>query len=101
MSTARHQGTTRVMEADFDMLEETLEENNLTDKSYQIFNMDETGLPLSPNILNCCARQDQEHSMRLLEVINRRLLSWGALAQGVIKCHLWSFMIGKLCMQTW
>lgn len=49
LSTARQQGTnTRVMEAYFDMLEETLEENNLTDKPCQIFNMDETGLPLSP-----------------------------------------------------
>ena len=49
LSTARHQGTNkRVMEAYFDMLEETLEENNLTDKPCQIFNMDETGLPLSP-----------------------------------------------------
>ena len=90
LSTARHQSTnTRVMEAYFDMIEETLEENNLTDKPCRISLWTKLACFYLPNLLNCCARQDQEHSMQLLEVINRRLLSCGALVQGVINCHLW------------
>ena len=53
LSTVRHQGTNK--RGIFDMLQETLEENNLTDKPCRIFNMDETGLPLShkPRKLLC------------------------------------------------
>lgn len=32
----------------FDLLEETLSENGLSDRPYQIFNMDESGMPLAP-----------------------------------------------------
>ena len=35
-----------VLDHYFDLLEETLEENGLKDKPYQVFNMDETGMPL-------------------------------------------------------
>lgn len=37
-----------VLDHYFDMLEETLSENNLIEHPSQIFNMDETGMPLNP-----------------------------------------------------
>ena len=37
----------------FDLLEETLERAELEDKPAQIFNMDETGMPLDPKSLKC------------------------------------------------
>ena len=37
-----------VLEVYFDLLEEALQENDLMDKPGQIYNMDETGLPLDP-----------------------------------------------------
>ena len=37
-----------VIDRYFDLLEETLEKNNLNDKPTQIFNCDETGMPLNP-----------------------------------------------------
>ena len=37
-----------VIDRYFDLLEETLEKNNLNDKPAQIFNCDETGMPLNP-----------------------------------------------------
>ena len=40
-----------VIDSYFDELERALEENGLTDKPCQIFNMDETGVPLDPNPL--------------------------------------------------
>ena len=36
------------LNAYFDMLETTLADNDLLDKPCQLFNMDETGLPLAP-----------------------------------------------------
>ena len=39
----------------FDLLEETLERAELEDKPAQIFNMDETGMPLDPKSLKCVA----------------------------------------------
>ena len=49
LSRARLQNTnSKVIEAYFDMLEETLSENDLCDKPCRIFNMNETGLPLAP-----------------------------------------------------
>ena len=41
----------QVINTYFDELEMTLEENGLTDKPCQIFNMDETGMPLDPSPL--------------------------------------------------
>ena len=42
-----------VMMRYFDLLEQTLEENDIQDKPCQVFNMDETGMPLDPPPLKC------------------------------------------------
>ena len=39
----------------FDLLEETLERSVLEDKPAQVFNMDETGMPLDPKSMKCVA----------------------------------------------
>ena len=47
LSKARMLASNRmVLDHYFDLLEETLRENGLMDKPYQVFNMDETGMPL-------------------------------------------------------
>ena len=49
LSLARAKATdSKVIEKYFDLLETTLLDNNLQDKPSQIFNCDETGMPLSP-----------------------------------------------------
>ena len=40
-----------VLDHYFDLLEETLVENNLKDSPCQIYNMDESGMPLAPKPL--------------------------------------------------
>ena len=45
----------------FDLLEHTLVENDLLDKPAQIFNMDETGMPLDPSPPRVVARRGQKH----------------------------------------
>ena len=46
----------------FDLLESTLEENGLTEKPCQIFNADESGMPLDPPSLNVVAPMGARHS---------------------------------------
>ena len=49
---ARYLATNRdTLDKYFDLLEETMEKYNLIDKPCQVFNMDETGMPLSPKPL--------------------------------------------------
>ena len=45
----------------FDLLEETLDEFDLKDKPSQIYNCDESGMPLEhkPIILGCCSATGQ------------------------------------------
>ena len=45
----------------YDLLERTLVENNLLDKPAQIFNMDETGMPLDPSPPLVVAQRGQKH----------------------------------------
>ena len=45
----------------FDMLEETLAENDLIDKPCRIFNMDESGVPLAPKPPNCYVKEFKYH----------------------------------------
>ena len=44
----------------YDLLEATLKENNLTDCPGQIYNMDETGMPLDPRAPNVVAKAGQK-----------------------------------------
>ena len=49
LSPARMKGSdTEALHTYFDMLEHTLSSNDLADKPCQIYNMDETGMPLDP-----------------------------------------------------
>ena len=45
----------------FDLLEKTLEDNNLLDKPCQIFNCDESGMPLDPDPPMVIARKGDKH----------------------------------------
>lgn len=52
ISKARALASNReVMDRYFDLLEETLAENDLRDKPAQVYNLDETGMPLDPKAL--------------------------------------------------
>ena len=54
LSVARSKATdTEVFCRYFDLLESTLSEYDLLDKPTQIFNMDETGVPLNPDLPKC------------------------------------------------
>ena len=46
----------------YDLLESTLEENNLMDKPCQVFNADESGMPLDPPSLKVVATSGAKHS---------------------------------------
>ena len=44
----------------YDLLETVMEENNLRDKPGQLYNIDETGMPLDPPKLRVCAKKGQK-----------------------------------------
>ena len=46
----------------FDLLEETIEKNNLMDSPSQIFNLDETGMPLDPQPLKVVTVRGVKHA---------------------------------------
>ena len=50
-----------VLQKYFDLLECTLKDNNLTDRPAQIFNMDETGMPLDPKAPYIVCSRGQKH----------------------------------------
>ena len=45
----------------FDILEEALMVNNLFDKPHQVFNLDETGVPLDPKLLKVVASRGEKN----------------------------------------
>ena len=51
----------KVINKYFDMLEEAIQENGLTNRPVQIFNCDGTGLPLSHKLQKVIARLGQKH----------------------------------------
>lgn len=53
--------TTEVVDNYFDLLEETLRQNDLLSKPSLIFNCDESGMPLSHRPGHCIARKGQKH----------------------------------------
>jgi len=53
--------TTEVVDNYFDLLEETLHQNDLLSKPSLIFNCDESGMPLSHRPGHCIARKGQKH----------------------------------------
>ena len=44
----------------YDLLETVMDENDLWDKPGQLYNVDETGMPLDPPKLRVCARKGQK-----------------------------------------
>ena len=44
----------------YDLLETVMDENDLWDKPGQLYNVDETGMPLDPPKLQVCARKGQK-----------------------------------------
>ena len=48
------------IEAYYNLLEETLQEHNLSDHPGQIYNMDESGIPLDPHPPNVIAKRGQK-----------------------------------------
>ena len=66
-------GNTEVINNYFDLLEQTLVDNKLMDKSSQIFNCDETGLPLEHNPSSVVAVKGQKHLDLSLQVVRSRL----------------------------
>ena len=55
-------GNPDVLNYYYDLLENTLMENDLIDKPSQIFNTDETGLPLDPASLKVVVPSGNKHS---------------------------------------
>lgn len=49
----------------YDLLESTLAENDLMDKPSQIFNTDETGMPLDPRSLKVVVQAGSKHSQAI------------------------------------
>ena len=64
LSTARAGASDRSkVDIYFDELESTLDDNKLIDKPCQIFNMDETGMPLDPKPLNIVTWKDHKKTL--------------------------------------
>ena len=51
----------KVIDRYFDILEETLNQNDLYDKPYQIYNVDETGMPLDPNPMKIVCKRGEKN----------------------------------------
>ena len=62
ISIARQTGASKEnLESYFDLLEQTLDNNDLLDRSCQIFNTDETGVPLDPKPLKVYGTVSQKN----------------------------------------
>ena len=63
LSSARvRSSTTKEIDTYFDVLEQTLLENELLDKPCQIYNLDETGMPLDPKKLKVVSKKGVKNS---------------------------------------
>ena len=66
LSVARASASDRdVFDRYYDLLEQTLAENGLEDKPCQIFNMDETGMPLDPKAFKCVYQLGEKNPISL------------------------------------
>lgn len=54
-------GSDAILEKYFDLLEKTIDEAKLNDRPCQIFNLDETGFPLSPKPPKIVSRKGEKH----------------------------------------
>jgi len=67
--------TTEVVDNCFDLLEETLHQNDLLSKPSLIFDCDESGMPLSHRPGHCITRKGQKHVTAVVSGNNPRLPS--------------------------
>ena len=66
MSYSRSIGSRpEIINAYFDLLEETLVENDLLESPCQLFNMDETGMPLDPKAPKVVSRKGMKHPVSI------------------------------------
>lgn len=64
------------IDAYYDLLHETLETHGLSDKPAQIYNMDESGMPLDPRPPNIIARRGQKKVRYRVALAVARLRDW-------------------------
>ena len=79
-----------VMNRYFDMLQEVLTGNDLIDRPFQIFNMDESGMPLAPKSVKCVFRKGDPNPVAPSSGEKHKLLLSHVLVPLVPACHQWS-----------
>ena len=73
----------------FDILEETLDQNDLSSKPCQIYNCDETGMPLDPAPPKVIAQKGQKHTQSITTSNKKlKLLCCLVVVQVAMSCHL-------------
>ena len=77
----------------YDMLEATLRDNGVWDLPEQVFNCDETGMPLNPNTSKVVATKGTEHPYQLTSETWHTSLSWHVQVLLGMQFHPWSSLI--------
>ena len=99
LSCARSKATCDVIESYFELLGETLHENDLLDKPGQIFNMDESGMPLDPKLPKTVhMKGESTHQVSVLVTKHRSL--WLGVQRMLLAnaFHQWLYGTEKLCL---
>ena len=63
---AKSSANATVLEKWFELVRETLEENNLINRPDRVFNVDETGLPLDPKRMKVICQKNIDHLFRVI-----------------------------------
>ena len=71
----------------FDLLEETLQANNIYNKSTNIFNFDESEFPLSPKSLKVVSQKVKSTQINEQVIVGHRSLYWPAQVHQVYAFH--------------
>ena len=83
LSMARASASDRTkIDVYFDKLESTLEDNKLADKPCQIFNMDETGMPLDPKPLKIATWKGQKNPSQVSSGLKSHITVVGCVSAG-------------------
>ena len=72
LSTSRAKVNVETLEKYFTLLEECLSENELIDKPCQIFNCNETGMPLNPNMPKVVVKRGTKHSQAFVHQLSHK-----------------------------
>ena len=85
LSQARMRGSdTEALHTYFDMLEHTLSSNELADKPCQIYNMDETGMPLDPKAPKLVCRAGSRNPVSISSGDRSQITVVGCVSAGGI-----------------